>query len=117
MLSKVPGVRPLAVGAVAVLILLHFQTTSAQTQPPATTPAPSVSPTTGASPSPRPSPSPTTSPSPSPTPTPTPKVLKVTGHLALYNTVSVEVENLAEYLKQPGKDPKKFILYLDWRPL
>lgn len=37
--------------------------------------------------------------------------------MALYNTISVEVENLTDYLKQPGKDPKKFILYLDWRSL
>jgi len=45
------------------------------------------------------------------------KVKKVTGNLELYNTVTVEVENLTEYLEQSDKDAKKFILYLDWRPL
>lgn len=45
------------------------------------------------------------------------KVKGVTGKLGLYNTITVEVENLSEYLKQPGKDAKKFVLYLDWRPL
>jgi hypothetical protein len=37
--------------------------------------------------------------------------------LALYNTISVEVQGLTNYLKQPGKQPGKFILYLDWRPI
>jgi hypothetical protein len=41
----------------------------------------------------------------------------VEGQLALYNTISVEVEKLAECLKQTGKEPGKFILYLDWRPI
>jgi hypothetical protein len=44
-------------------------------------------------------------------------VKKVTGDLEMYNTINVEVDKLTEYLKQPGKDAKKFILYLDWRPL
>ena len=41
----------------------------------------------------------------------------VTGTLGLYNTITVEVENLSKYLEQHGKDVKKFLLYLDWRPL
>jgi hypothetical protein len=45
------------------------------------------------------------------------KVKKVTGNLKLNNTITVEVENLTEYLEQPGKDSKKFVLYLKWRPL
>lgn len=45
------------------------------------------------------------------------KVKGVTGKLGLYNTITIEVENLSKYLKQPGKDAKKFMLYLDWRPL
>lgn len=45
------------------------------------------------------------------------KVKAVTGKLMLYNTITVEVENLSEYLKQPDKDANKFVLYLDWRPL
>jgi len=45
------------------------------------------------------------------------KVKEVTGMLGLYNTITVDVENLSEYLKKSGKDAKKFILYLDWRPL
>lgn len=45
------------------------------------------------------------------------KVTAVAGNLALYNEITVAVENLAEYLKQPGKSADKFILYLDWRPL
>jgi hypothetical protein len=44
-------------------------------------------------------------------------VKEVIGKLALYSTITVEVENLSEYLKRSGKDAKKFILYLDWRPL
>lgn len=45
------------------------------------------------------------------------KVKEVTGKLELYNTITVEVDDLTEYLKQSGRDGKKFILYLDWRPL
>lgn len=45
------------------------------------------------------------------------KVKGVKGELQLDNTITVEVENLTEYLEQPGKDAKKFTLYLDWRPL
>jgi hypothetical protein len=44
-------------------------------------------------------------------------VKEVTGKLALYSTITVEVENLSEYLKTSGKDAKKFMLYIDWRPL
>lgn len=39
------------------------------------------------------------------------------GKVALYNELTVQVANLSEYLKQPGKSPEKFILYLDSRPL
>lgn len=45
------------------------------------------------------------------------KVKAVMGELGLYNTITIEVENLSKYLEQPGKDAKKFILYLNWRPL
>jgi hypothetical protein len=45
------------------------------------------------------------------------KVREVTGKLGFYNTITVEVENLSDYLKQSGRDGKKFILYLDWRQL
>src|SRR5215468_10589824 len=45
------------------------------------------------------------------------KVQGVSGKLGLYNTITVEVENLSNYLKQSGRDGQKFILYLDWRPL
>ncbi len=45
------------------------------------------------------------------------KVKEVTGKLGLYNPITIEVENLSKYLEQPGKDAKKFVLYLDWRPL
>ena len=45
------------------------------------------------------------------------KVKGVAGKLGLYNTVIVEVENLTKYLEPNGKDVKKFLLYLDWRPL
>jgi hypothetical protein len=45
------------------------------------------------------------------------EVKEVTGYLGLYNTITVEVDNLTEYLEQSGRDAKKFILYLDWRQL
>jgi len=41
----------------------------------------------------------------------------VTGKLALDSTITVEIDKLSEYLKQPGKEANKFILYLNWRPL
>ena len=55
-----------------------------------------------------PLPKPTPSPEPSPTPLP---------QIALYNTITVDVEKLDEFLKQAGTDPAKFVLYLDSRPL
>src|SRR5262245_44731119 len=45
------------------------------------------------------------------------KVKEVSGKLGLFNIITVEVENLSNYLKQSGRDGNKFILYLDWRPL
>lgn len=45
------------------------------------------------------------------------RVKGITGKLTLDNTITVDVENLQKFLEQPGKDFKKFILYLDWRPL
>ena len=43
------------------------------------------------------------------------KVKSVAGDLMLNSKITVEVENLSKYLKQTGKDAKKFALYLDWR--
>lgn len=54
------------------------------------------------------------------TPIPEIKVTGVSGpngKVALYNELTVQVANLSEYLKLPGKSPEKFILYLDSRPL
>jgi hypothetical protein len=41
-------------------------------------------------------------------------------NIALNDTITVEVKNLSEYLNypnNPNNDPKKFMLYLDWRPI
>jgi len=42
---------------------------------------------------------------------------KKNDRLALYHTITVEVDKLDEFLKQAGTDPAKFVLYLNWRPL
>ena len=45
------------------------------------------------------------------------KVKNVAGELMLNRQITVEVENLSEYLKDGNKDAKKFVLYVDWRML
>jgi hypothetical protein len=105
-------------------------TAQAPTPTPTLTPTPSTTPKPTSSPS--PSPSPTLAPTPIPTPTPRPvypagfKVTNVSDpndpnnqnvQIALYNTITVEVDKLDEFLKQAGTDPAKFVLYLNWRPL
>jgi ABC-type multidrug transport system fused ATPase/permease subunit len=45
------------------------------------------------------------------------EVTKVNNPIALYHTITVEVEKLDEFLNQPGTDPANFVLYLNWRPL
>ncbi len=46
-----------------------------------------------------------------------PRVKEVTGTLELNNVITVRVDNLADYLQYPDRDPKKFILYLDRKPI
>lgn len=41
----------------------------------------------------------------------------VTGTLQLRNAITVEVDSLQAFLRQPGKSAAKFVLYLDWRPI
>jgi hypothetical protein len=49
--------------------------------------------------------------------TPTPIDLKVVGpvegNLALYNTIKIRVENLAEWAKRPDNKPSALVLYID----
>lgn len=94
----------LAVGALLV---------PANGQTPNPTPTATATPTPNVTPSPTPTPTPTAT--PSPTPSPTPKVTGVKGELALYNTISVAVADLDNYMKE--KDITKMVLYLDWRPI
>lgn len=55
---------------------------------------------------------------PSATPAKVPiKVTGIDGTLELHSTITVTVENLRKYLEKPCKDPKKFVLYLNWRPI
>jgi len=37
----------------------------------------------------------------------------MTGNLALYNTITLQVKSLEQWVNQPGNDPSKFILYID----
>jgi hypothetical protein len=119
MRCKLADIRATGLIALAGLVLLYPQSASAQSP----TPTPASTPAAGSTPTPKPTAGPTASPAQTATsaaPTPTPvdiRVLEVSGELALFNTVTVKVDKLAEYLKQPGKDSKKFVLYLDWRPL
>lgn len=46
-----------------------------------------------------------------------PTVKGVIGTLGLHHTITVEVDNLLEYLKEEGKNARKFVLHLDGRPL
>lgn len=126
MRSKLADVRAAGVITLAVLTLLLSQSVEAQTPDPIPSPSPaatiSPSPKTpvGAAISP-PQTTGTTAPAQTATSaTPTPpviRVLEVSGELALYNTVTINVDKLSDYLKQTGRDPKKFVLYLDWRAL
>ena len=35
----------------------------------------------------------------------------MTGNLALYNTITLQVKSLEQWVNQPGNDPSKFILH------
>jgi len=44
-------------------------------------------------------------------------VKDVEGNLELNNTIIVTVDGLTSYIENSEKDPNKFILYLNWRPI
>jgi hypothetical protein len=116
---KLVGVQALIVGFLLVIIVLSSQSVSAETPTPTPPPAAprDAKTTTGTQ-----TPQGTTSGETGSAATtvaklPEIRVTAVSGQLALYHTISVAVENLSDYLKQSGKVPENFTLYVEWRPL
>jgi hypothetical protein len=58
-------------------------------------------------------PAPAGSPAPTATPTPLPKVTKVTGLIALHESLEVDCDRLKEWANPTTNDPAKLVLYLD----
>jgi uncharacterized coiled-coil protein SlyX/effector-binding domain-containing protein len=116
---KLAGARVLTFGYLLVIIVLSSQSVPAETPTPSPSPAATAdAKTTSATQTSKGTSSAETgSAGTTVAKLPEIKVTGVSGQLALYNTISVAVENLSDYLKQPGKVPENFILYIDWRPL
>lgn len=116
MKNKPANIGGLGLVVLSFLLAVGVPLATANGQTPSPTPTAAATPTATPTVTPTPTPAPTPAATPSPTPDPkAPKVTAVKGELALYNTISVEVANSADYLKD--KDIQKFVLYLDWRPI